>query len=104
MTHEAAKGIDRDQVVHLGTLARLELTEVEVEHYTLQLEQILGAIASITTVATDDIPPTSHPIPLENIYREDVAVPGLRLEDFVNDAPAFEEDRFRVPRILDEPA
>jgi aspartyl-tRNA(Asn)/glutamyl-tRNA(Gln) amidotransferase subunit C len=104
MTDTTDTGINRDQVVHLGRLARLELTEVEVDHYTLQLEQILGAIAAISTVATDDIPPTSHPIALENVYREDVAVPGLLQEDFVGWAPSFEDDRFRVPRILGEPA
>jgi aspartyl-tRNA(Asn)/glutamyl-tRNA(Gln) amidotransferase subunit C len=69
MTDAAANGIDQDLVVHLGKLARLELTDVEVEHYTLQLEQILGAITSIREVAADDIPPTSHPIPMVNVYR-----------------------------------
>ena len=103
MTDNAANGIDQDLVVHLGKLARLELTDVEVEHYTLQLEQILGAITSISEVAADDIPPTSHPIPMENVYREDVAMPGLLREDFVPGAPSFEDDRFRVPRILGEP-
>lgn len=102
MTDTAANGIDQDLVVHLGKLARLELTDLEVEHYTLQLEQILGAIASISEVAAADIPPTSHPIPLENVYREDVAMPGLLHEDFVPGAPSFEDDRFRVPRILGE--
>lgn len=88
--------------MHLGKLARLELTDIEVDHYTLQLEQILGAIASISSVAAEDIPPTSHPIPMENVYREDVALPGLLQADFVPGAPSFEDDRFRVPRILGE--
>jgi aspartyl-tRNA(Asn)/glutamyl-tRNA(Gln) amidotransferase subunit C len=103
MTDSAANGIDQDLVVHLGKLARLELTDVEGEHDTLQLEQILGAITSISEVAADDIPPTSHPIPMENVYREDRAMPGLLPEDFVPGAPSFEDDRFRVPRILGEP-
>jgi aspartyl-tRNA(Asn)/glutamyl-tRNA(Gln) amidotransferase subunit C len=97
-------GINADQVMHLGKLARLELTPEEVEHYTLQLEQILSAITLITAVAVENIPPTSHPIPMENVYREDIALPGLKIEDFVNGAPAFEDGRFRVPRILGEPA
>jgi aspartyl-tRNA(Asn)/glutamyl-tRNA(Gln) amidotransferase subunit C len=96
--------LDRDQVMHLGRLARLELTESEVDHYTEQLGQILGAIEAISDVAADDIPPTSHPIPVVNVYREDVALPGLDREDFAVGAPAWEDDRFLVPRILDEPA
>jgi aspartyl-tRNA(Asn)/glutamyl-tRNA(Gln) amidotransferase subunit C len=96
--------LDRDQVMHLGRLARLELTESEADHYTEQLGQILGAIEAISDVAADDIPPTSHPIPVVNVYREDVALPGLDREDFSAGAPAWEDDRFLVPRILDEPA
>ena len=90
--------------MHLGRLARLELTESEVDHYTEQLGLILGAIEAISDVAADDIPPTSHPIPVVNVYREDVALPGLDREDFAVGAPAWEDDRFLVPRILDEPA
>ena len=60
-------GIDAEQVKHLGKLARLELSPEEVADYTLQLEQILGAITSISAVAADHIPPTSHPIPMENM-------------------------------------
>jgi len=90
--------------MHLGRLARLELTESEGDHYTEQLGQILGAIEAISDVAADDIPPTSHPIPVVNVYREDVALPGLDREDFAVGAPAWEDDRFLVPRILDEPA
>lgn len=96
-------GIDAEQVKHLGKLARLELSPEEVEHYTVQLEQILGAITSISAVAADHIPPTSHPIPMENVYREDIAVRGLEINDFARAAPSFEDDRFRVPRILGEP-
>lgn len=102
MKNTAANGINEDLVVHLGKLARLELTDTEVKHYTMQLEQILSAIASISEVAVANIPPTSHPIPMENVYREDVALPGLLHEDFVSGAPSFEDDRFRVPRILGE--
>ncbi len=97
-------GINAEQVMHLGKLARLELTPEEVEHYTLQLEQILGAIASISAVAAEGIPPTSHPIAMENVYREDIALPGLEIGDFAGGAPAFEGNRFRVPRILGESA
>ncbi len=96
--------IDRDQVIHLGRLARLELTEDEVAHYTEQLDQILGAIAAISEVAADDIPPTSHPMPMTNVFREDIPVAGLDRADVAAGAPAWQDDRFLVPRILDEPA
>jgi aspartyl-tRNA(Asn)/glutamyl-tRNA(Gln) amidotransferase subunit C len=96
--------IDRDQVIHLGRLARLELSEEEVVHYTDQLDQILGAIAAISEVAAEDIPPTSHPIPMTNVFRDDIRVPGLDRADISVGAPAWEDDRFLVPRILDDPA
>lgn len=96
--------IDRDQVMHLGRLARLELSETELIHYTEQLDQILGAIASISLVAADDIPPTSHPIPMTNVFREDIPVPGLDRLEVSAGAPAWEDERFLVPRILDDPA
>jgi aspartyl-tRNA(Asn)/glutamyl-tRNA(Gln) amidotransferase subunit C len=96
--------IDRDQVIHLGRLARLELSEDEVTHYTEQLAQILGAITAISEVAADDIPPTSHPIPMTNVFREDTPVPSLDRHDVSAGAPAWEDNRFLVPRILDEPA
>lgn len=96
--------IDREQVVHLGRLARLELSESEVAHYTEQLDQILGAIAAISEVAAEDIPPTSHPIPMTNVFRDDIPTPGLDRSVVAEGAPAWEDDRFLVPRILDEPA
>ena len=65
---------------------------------------ILESVASITEVAGDDVPPTSHAIPLTNVFREDVVVPGLSAEEALSGAPAAEDDRFSVPRILDEEA
>ena len=96
--------IDREQVMHLGRLARLELSETEVTHYTEQLDQILGAITLISQVAAEDIPPTSHPIPMTNVFRDDIPVPGLDRALVAEGAPAWEDNRFLVPRILDDPA
>ena len=84
--------ISRDDVAHLASLARIELTEQELNDYAGQLDVILTAVASISEVAADDIPPTTHAVPVVNVFREDV----------VNHAPAAEDGRFRVPRILDE--
>jgi aspartyl-tRNA(Asn)/glutamyl-tRNA(Gln) amidotransferase subunit C len=65
---------------------------------------ILQSIARIGEVAADDIPPTSHSVPLTNVLREDVEIPCLPREDALAGAPDTAEDRFRVPRILDEEA
>ncbi len=96
--------LDREQVMHLGRLARLELSEEEVVHYTEQLDQILGAIASISEVAAESIPPTSHPIPMTNVFRDDIPIAGLDRNEVAAGAPAWEDNRFLVPRILDDPA
>lgn len=95
-------GITRAEVAHLARLARLELTADELDHYAEQLDVILQAVARVGEVATDDVPPTSHPIPLVNVFRDDVARPGLDRDRVLEGAPAHEDDRFRVPRILDE--
>ena len=94
--------ISRADVAHLGRLARLELTESELDHYSEQLDVILQSVARISEVAADDIPPMSHPIPMVNVFRDDVVKPSLTREDALAAAPATEDDRFRVPRILDE--
>ena len=94
--------ITRAEVAHLARLARLDLAEDELDHYAGQLDVILQSVARVSEVAADDIPPTSHPVPLVNVTRPDVARPGLPREDALAAAPAVEDDRFRVPRILEE--
>ncbi len=94
--------ISRADVAHLGRLARLELTESELDHYSEQLDVILQSVARISEVAAIDIPPMSHPIPMVNVFRDDVVKPSLTREEALAAAPATEDDRFRVPRILDE--
>jgi aspartyl-tRNA(Asn)/glutamyl-tRNA(Gln) amidotransferase subunit C len=99
---ENPSAITREQVAHLGRLARLSLTEDELDHYSVQLADILGAVARVTEVATPDVPATSHPMPLENVFRDDIPRPSLTQAEALSGAPAAEDDRFRVPRILDE--
>ena len=94
--------ITRAEVAHLATLARLALTDEELDHYAEQLDVILGSVARVSEVATTDVEPTSHPIPLENVFREDIVMPSLGADAVLAGAPAAEDDRFRVPRILDE--
>jgi aspartyl-tRNA(Asn)/glutamyl-tRNA(Gln) amidotransferase subunit C len=96
--------ITRDEVAHLAQLARLALTDGELDAFAPQLDVILGAVARVSEVATADIPPTSHSVPLENVFRPDVLAPSLGAAAALAGAPAAEDDRFRVPRILDEQA
>jgi aspartyl-tRNA(Asn)/glutamyl-tRNA(Gln) amidotransferase subunit C len=96
--------LTRDDVAHLAHLARLDLTHQELDLYVGQLSVILDAVATVSEVAAADrdIAPTSHAVPLTNVYREDVVRPGLTHEAALAGAPAVEEGRFRVPQILGE--
>ena len=92
--------ISREEVRHLADLARIDLDDAELDHLAPQLAVILESVASIRGVAGDDIPPTSHPIPLTNVFRDDVIAPCLTAEQALSGAPASEDGRFSVPRIL----
>jgi aspartyl-tRNA(Asn)/glutamyl-tRNA(Gln) amidotransferase subunit C len=94
--------ITRDEVAHLARLARLDLSEDELARMPGQLDGILAAVAQVSVVAGDDVPPTSHAIALVNVLREDVVRPCLSAAAALSGAPAIEDDRFRVPRILGE--
>jgi len=96
--------ISRDEVAHLADLARIDLDDAELDHLAPQLSVILESVASINGVAGDDVPPTSHPLPLTNVFREDVLRPCLTPEQALANAPAVEQQRFSVPRILGEEA
>jgi aspartyl-tRNA(Asn)/glutamyl-tRNA(Gln) amidotransferase subunit C len=94
--------LTRDEVAHLAQLARLAVTEEELDLFAGQLDVILGAVARIGDVAAADIPPTSHAVPLQNVFRADEFRPSLPREDILAGAPAVEDFRFRVPQILGE--
>lgn len=94
--------ITRAEVAHLARLARIALTDDELDRMAEQLDVIIGAVARVGEVAADDIPPTSHSVPLTNVYRPDEVRPSLAAELALAGAPAAEDGRFRVPRILDE--
>jgi aspartyl-tRNA(Asn)/glutamyl-tRNA(Gln) amidotransferase subunit C len=95
--------ISRADVAHLARLARIAMTDAELDHLSEQLDVILGAVARVQEVAADDIPPTSHAVPLTNVFRADEPRPSLAAEDALAAAPAAEDGRFRVPQILGEP-
>ncbi|MEV6349387.1 Asp-tRNA(Asn)/Glu-tRNA(Gln) amidotransferase subunit GatC [Actinoplanes sp. NPDC051851] len=94
--------ISREEVAHLARLSRLAVTEEELDRFAGQLDVILQSVARVGEVAADDIPPTSHSVPLTNVYRDDVPAPSLTQDEALSGAPDAYEGRFRVPRILDE--
>ncbi len=94
--------ITREDVAHLASLARIDLSDAELDHLGPQLAVILDSIRSIREVAAADVPPTSHAIPLTNVFRDDVVTPGLTAEEALSGAPEVEDQRFSVPRILGE--
>ena len=96
--------LSRDDVANLARLARIEMTDEELENLTTEFGVILNAVARVQEVATTDVPATSHPLPLKNIFRSDVVVLSLTPEEALSGAPASEEQRFRVPQILGEEA
>jgi aspartyl-tRNA(Asn)/glutamyl-tRNA(Gln) amidotransferase subunit C len=96
--------ISRDEVVHLARLARLAVSDEELDLFAGQLDAILEAVARVGEVAAAEIPPTSHAVPLTNVARADEVRPCLDVEQVLRGAPAAEDNRFRVPRILGEEA
>lgn len=100
MPESPGPSITRDEVAHLADLARIDLSADELDHLVPQLSVILESVASISGVAGEDIAPTSHALPLTNVFRDDVVVPGLTAEEALSGAPEQEQQRFSVPRIL----
>lgn len=96
--------ISRDDVAHVARLARLELTEDELELFTAQLAAVLEHAADVEALDVGDVPPTMHPYPLRNVLRDDDVRPGVDRDEVLSQAPAAEDGRFKVPPILgDEP-
>ena len=94
--------LSRDDVAHLARLARIEMSEAELVSLSSEFTVILDAVARVQEVAGADVEPTSHPLPLRNVFRPDVVLPSLTPEQALSAAPAQEESRFRVPQILGE--
>ncbi|MBM3743674.1 MAG: Asp-tRNA(Asn)/Glu-tRNA(Gln) amidotransferase subunit GatC [Actinobacteria bacterium] len=94
--------ISREDVANLAKLARINMTDGELDHLASELSVILDAVARVQEVANSDVPPTSHPIPMSNVFRVDENRPSLSPEDALSGAPASEGQRFKVPQILGE--
>jgi aspartyl-tRNA(Asn)/glutamyl-tRNA(Gln) amidotransferase subunit C len=94
--------LSRDEVAHVARLARLDLTDAELDVFTEQLAAVLDHAADVEALEVDDVPPTSHPYPLQNVLRDDEVGPSLDRDEVLAAAPAVEDHRFRVPPILGE--
>jgi aspartyl-tRNA(Asn)/glutamyl-tRNA(Gln) amidotransferase subunit C len=89
--------ISRDEVLHVARLARLELTDDEVERFRVQLDAILEAVGKVSELDLADVEPTAHPLDLVNVWAEDEPRPSLPVEDVFANAPDREGEFFRVP-------
>ncbi|HEX9436368.1 MAG TPA: Asp-tRNA(Asn)/Glu-tRNA(Gln) amidotransferase subunit GatC [Candidatus Limnocylindria bacterium] len=94
--------IDSKVVRYVADLARIALTDDEVDRFTKQLSVVLDAVGKLGEVDTEAIPPTASVLPLENVTREDDARPSLTLEEAMRNAPARDGDLFRVQTIIEE--
>ena len=91
-----------DEVAHVARLARLELSDTELEEFTGQLAAVLDHAADVEALDLAGVEPTAHPYPLVNVWRDDVVGPLLDREEVLSQAPQAESGRFRVPAILGE--
>jgi aspartyl/glutamyl-tRNA(Asn/Gln) amidotransferase C subunit len=97
-----AERISRQDVAHVARLARLDLTDEELERFTEQLAAVLEHAADVASLDISGVPPTAHPLPLRNVLREDEPRPGVDRQEVLAQAPDVEDGRFKVPRILGE--
>jgi aspartyl-tRNA(Asn)/glutamyl-tRNA(Gln) amidotransferase subunit C len=88
-------------IEHVARLARLELTDEEKARLRDQLGVILENAAKVSEVATDDVPPTAYAIPRSNVLRPDEITPSLTTEEVLSNAPEVEDDRFKVPKVVE---
>lgn len=94
--------ISRDEVANLARLARIAMSDDELDHLAGELDVILNAVARVQEVASADVKPTSHPLAISNVTRADVVTPSLSAAQALSGAPAQDDSRFKVPQILGE--
>jgi aspartyl-tRNA(Asn)/glutamyl-tRNA(Gln) amidotransferase subunit C len=94
--------ISKSDVAHVARLARLGLSEEELERFTTQLAAVLEHARDIAALDIEGVPPTAHPFPLANVFREDVVGTCLDRDEVLAQAPEVESNRFRIPRIMGE--
>ena len=94
--------ITREEVAHVARLARLDLSDAEVDTFTDQLAKVLDHAADVEALDVADVPPTAHPYPLVNVLRADEPTPTLERDEVLAGAPVAEDGQFRVPPVLGE--
>ena len=99
---EAVSGITRADVAHLADLARISLSDDELDHLASELPAILEHVQVVQDAAGDDVTPMSHPLPVSNVFRTDEVRESLTAEEALGGAPASDQQRFLVPKILGE--
>ena len=97
-----AEHITREDVAHVADLAKLALSEDELDIFTVQLAAVLDHVEDVESLDTQGVPPTAHPLPLVNVLRDDIVRPSLDRDEVLAAAPAVEDHRFRVPPALGE--
>jgi aspartyl-tRNA(Asn)/glutamyl-tRNA(Gln) amidotransferase subunit C len=95
-------GLTREEVLHIARLARIGLDDAEVTKFQEQLSDILDHFQALAELDTEGVEPTSHPLPLESVMRDDVVRPSLPREELLADAPMAEEGALRVKAVLEE--
>ncbi len=93
--------LTKKDVEYVAKLARIGLDDKEIEYFTQQLEAILEYIAKLNKLDISNVEPTSHVLPLKNVYREDVLKPSLPVEDVMKIAVAKERNHFKVPKVIE---
>jgi aspartyl-tRNA(Asn)/glutamyl-tRNA(Gln) amidotransferase subunit C len=94
--------ITREDVAHVARLARLRLSDVELDTFTDQLAKVLDHARDVESLDVADVPPTAHPYPLQNVLRPDEIRPSLDRQAVLDGAPVVEDGQFRVPPVLGE--
>ncbi len=93
--------ITKEQVEHVASLARLNLSEEEKERFTREMEDIIAFADKLNELDTEGVMPTAHVIPIQNVFREDVIKPSFDREKILQNAPAKEDGCFKVPKIVE---
>lgn len=93
--------INRDTVKYTANLARIELSDKELDHFTGQLDRILAYVDKLNTLNTADLEPTSHVLEMRNVYRDDIVKKSLPASEVIKNAPNKENNLFKVPKIID---
>ena len=92
--------VTRKDVEHVASLAKLSFTDEEKERLTVQLNEILNYMEQLNSLDTEQVEPLSHVIELNNVFREDVRVPGVTREEALKNAPSKSEKFFKVPKVI----